>query len=71
MPGWAAADRAVSEVQRFVGADSLAYLSLEGLVAATGESKRSLCAACFDGAYPVPVPGAAEEAPSKFVLERI
>lgn len=54
-------------VRRFVGADSLAYLSLEGLVAATGVPGAAFCRACFDGRYPVPV---GEEAPSKFVLER-
>ena len=58
--------RSVDMVRDFVGADSLAYLSLDGLVAATGAPKDSFCRACFDGEYPVPV-GDAE--PSKFALE--
>ena len=50
------------EICRSIGADSLAYISLEGLVASTGVPKRRLCRACFDGQYPVPVPaGIAEQ----------
>ena len=52
----------VEEICRSIGADSLAYISLEGLVASTGLPKKKLCRACFDGQYPIPVPaGAAEE----------
>ena len=52
----------VDEICRSIGADSLAYISLEGLVASTGVPKRRLCRACFDGQYPVPVPaGIAEQ----------
>ena len=51
----------VDEICRSIGADSLAYISLEGLVASSGVSKKRLCRACFDGQYPIPVPeGAAE-----------
>ena len=52
----------VEEICRSIGADSLAYISLEGLVASTGLPKRRLCRACFDGQYPIPVPlGVAEK----------
>jgi len=44
------------EICRSLGADSLAYISLEGLVASTGRPMRKLCRACFDGHYPVPIP---------------
>ncbi|HVM13749.1 MAG TPA: amidophosphoribosyltransferase [Egibacteraceae bacterium] len=44
------------EIRDFVGADSLAYLSLEAMVSSTGRAKGSLCRACFDGEYPIPVP---------------
>jgi len=44
------------EICRSIGADSLGYISLEGLVASTGIAKRKLCRACFDGVYPVPIP---------------
>ncbi|MDR1710735.1 MAG: amidophosphoribosyltransferase [Propionibacteriaceae bacterium] len=46
----------VEEVCRSIGADTLAYISLEGLMASTGIPKRRLCRACFDGDYPVQIP---------------
>lgn len=51
----------VDEICRSIGADSLAYVSLEGLVASVGLPKKALCRACFDGNYPVMVPTAAAE----------
>lgn len=50
------------EICRSIGADSLAYVSLPGLVASTGVSGRKLCRACFNGRYPVPVPAGVAEA---------
>ncbi len=44
---------------RSIGADSLGYVSLEGLVAATTVPKSRLCRACFDGEYPVALPATA------------
>ncbi len=61
-----ASDLSVEQVRGFIGADSLGYLSLEGMIAATGAPGDGLCRACFDGAYPVPVPADA----GKFLLER-
>jgi amidophosphoribosyltransferase len=49
-----AANHSVNEIQKYLSADSLAYLSPEGLVKATGLPKSSFCMACFDGVYPVP-----------------
>ncbi|MBA3020449.1 amidophosphoribosyltransferase [Propionicimonas sp.] len=46
----------VDEICRSLGADSLGYISIEGLTASTGVSGKKLCRACFDGHYPVPVP---------------
>jgi amidophosphoribosyltransferase len=43
-------------IRRSIGADSLGYVSLEGLVAATEQPRTRLCAACFDGEYPIPLP---------------
>ncbi len=60
-----ASDLSVEEVRQFVGADSLGYLSLPGMVAATGSVRDVFCRACFDGEYPVPVP----EGAGKFLLE--
>jgi amidophosphoribosyltransferase len=62
-----AAHRAVGDVQDFIGADSLAYLSLPALVGATGAPHDTFCRACFDGEYPIPV---SEPALSKHFLER-
>ncbi|MGI9017008.1 MAG: amidophosphoribosyltransferase [Euzebya sp.] len=45
----------VEEIRAFLGADSLAYLSLDGLVETTKLPHTSLCSACFDGHYPIPV----------------
>ncbi|MFZ0530859.1 MAG: amidophosphoribosyltransferase [Propionicimonas sp.] len=46
----------VDEIRRSIGADSLGYISLEGLMASTGIPGKRLCRACFDGVYPVPIP---------------
>ncbi len=39
-----------------IDADSLAYISLEGLVEATQQPVERLCRACFDGVYPIERP---------------
>src|SRR6185369_11968413 len=43
-------------IRRSIGADSLGYVSLDGLIAATEQPKNRLCRACFTGSYPVPLP---------------
>lgn len=43
-------------IRRLLGADSLGYVSLDGLVQATEQPASRLCAACFDGVYPIPLP---------------
>jgi amidophosphoribosyltransferase len=48
----------VEEIAASVGADSLGYISLEGMVEATGQSQQTLCTACFTGDYPIPLPDA-------------
>ena len=57
----------VEEICRSIGADSLAYVSLDGLVAATEQPKDQLCRACFDGVYPIELPLA--ERLGKSILE--
>jgi len=47
---------AVEEVRASIGADSLAYCSLESLVEATTIDADRLCRACFDGVYPIALP---------------
>ncbi|MBM3846910.1 MAG: amidophosphoribosyltransferase [Verrucomicrobia bacterium] len=49
-----AANNTTDEIRKYLKADSLAYLSLEGMIKATGHSKDSFCLACYDGRYPVP-----------------
>jgi amidophosphoribosyltransferase len=46
----------VEEIANSVGADSLGYISLEGMVEATSQPMSSLCTACFTGSYPVELP---------------
>jgi amidophosphoribosyltransferase len=55
----------VGEIRHIVGADSLGYLSLEGLIKAISLPERELCNACFHGRYPMPIDGAT----AKLVLE--
>ncbi|RMF91105.1 MAG: amidophosphoribosyltransferase [Methanobacteriota archaeon] len=45
----------VEEVRRKIGADSLKYLSIEGLLRAIGKDERQLCLGCLTGDYPVPL----------------
>jgi amidophosphoribosyltransferase len=47
--------QSVEQVRAQVGADSLGYLSLAGLVRAIGLPGRELCNACFHGRYPMPI----------------
>jgi amidophosphoribosyltransferase len=43
-------------VRASIGADSLGYVSLDGLTAATAQPADKLCRACFDGTYPIEIP---------------
>jgi amidophosphoribosyltransferase len=47
-----AANQSLESIRQFVGADTLGYLSLEGLKEAVRGEKGGYCAACFDGHYP-------------------
>jgi amidophosphoribosyltransferase len=46
----------VEEIKRSIGADSLGYVSLEGLIEATTIAENALCHACFTGVYPTQIP---------------
>jgi len=50
-----AAQKTVPEVRDFIGADSLGYLSVDGLIKAVALPKDIFCMACFTGDYPIPV----------------
>jgi amidophosphoribosyltransferase len=51
-------DADVAGIRRSIGADSLGYVSLESLIAASEQPASRLCMACFDGRYPIPLPSA-------------
>ncbi len=50
-----AAQHSLEEIREFIDADSLAYLSVEGMMAAVRGNSKEFCAACFDGNYPTPI----------------
>ena len=50
-----AAKKSIPEICNFIGADSLGYLSIEGLIKAVALPKETFCLACFTGDYPVPI----------------
>jgi amidophosphoribosyltransferase len=47
-----ASSHSIDEIRKYIGADSLAYLSLEGLRAAVGETQGEFCTSCYTGRYP-------------------
>jgi amidophosphoribosyltransferase len=60
-------NHSVDEIRAEVGADSLGYLSLDGLVKAISLPGQSLCNACFHGRYPMAIDGVLE----KLALEKV
>ena len=50
-----AAQKTIPEIRDFIGADSLGYLSIDGLIKAVALPKDIFCLACFTGDYPIPV----------------
>jgi amidophosphoribosyltransferase len=50
-----ASSTSIDQIREFIGADSLAYLSEEGLYAFLNGSPRDFCDACFTARYPIPV----------------
>ncbi len=62
-----AATHSVEEIRAFIGADTLGYLSIAGVLAALDLPYERFCFACFDGRYPEPVPYDATN--RKFALE--
>jgi amidophosphoribosyltransferase len=50
-----ASKQSVEEIRAHIGADSLHYLDLEGLMNSVEQPKDSFCTACFSGEYPMPV----------------
>ena len=56
----------MKEIEKYLGVDSLGYLSVEGMVRATGKPMNEFCLACFTGNYPLPV----DPALDKFIMEK-
>jgi len=55
-----ASSHSVEEIREFIGADTLAYLSEDGLFAFDPGRSSTFCRACFTGSYPIPVDGEVE-----------
>ena len=52
-----ASDKAVRTIEALINADSLGYISLEGLIKSIGIPAEDFCTGCFTGVYPVEIPG--------------
>jgi amidophosphoribosyltransferase len=51
-----AATHSLEEIRRYIGADSLGYISVDGLLSAVGPTRASYCTSCYTGRYPVAFP---------------
>lgn len=51
-----AATHSLEEIRKYIGADTLGYLSLEGLLGSIGPERKSYCTSCYTGEYPVAFP---------------
>ena len=66
-----AANKSVEEIREYIGADSLAYLSLDGLKQACGEGETvSYCTACYTGKYPTNIVDVEEILPANAASRR-
>ncbi|MGB3205408.1 MAG: amidophosphoribosyltransferase [Crinalium sp.] len=63
-----AATKSVEEIGQLIGVDTLAYLSIEGMLKSTGEDTNNFCSACFNGDYPIAIPETVKR--SKLILEK-
>jgi amidophosphoribosyltransferase len=63
------ATKTIEEIRAHIDADSLAYLSLPAMVAATGAPAECFCLACFDGEYPIDIPDSVRH--GKMALETL
>ena len=61
-----AANHSLEEIRKYINADSLHYLSQEGMVRATGHPSEGFCMACYNGKYPV----AFDASLDKMILEQ-
>ena len=61
----------VEEIRRSIGADSLGYVSLEGLIEATHIEDKKLCSACFTGVYPIRIPADMSEGKMRLEITEV
>ncbi len=59
-------NHSMEEIKSYLGADSIGYLSLEGMIRSTGHPSTHFCTACFTGEYPVPF----ESDLDKYIMEK-
>jgi amidophosphoribosyltransferase len=62
-----ASRQSIEEIRQHIGADSLAYLTIDGLMRAVEQPENTFCTACFTGEYPMPV----QLQMDKLVFERV
>lgn len=58
--------KAIVEIEKFIGANSLKYISYDGMLKATGLNKDIFCTACFSGNYPINIPKELEGAKLRY-----
>ena len=61
----------VEEIRRSIGADSLGYVSLEGLIESTQIEDKKLCSACFTGIYPIRIPADMSEGKMRLEITQV
>jgi len=61
----------VEEIRRSIGADSLGYVSLEGLIESTLVEENKLCGACFTGQYPIRIPADMSEGKMRLEITEV
>ncbi len=61
----------VEEIRRSIGADSLGYVSLEGLIESTQVDENKLCGACFTGNYPIRIPADMSEGKMRLEITEV
>ena len=61
----------VEEIRRSIGADSLGYVSLEGLIESTQIEDKKLCSACFSGNYPIRIPADMSEGKMRLEITEV
>ena len=61
----------IDEIRRSIGADSLSYVSMQGLITATTVAENKLCTACFTGKYPIAVPADMSEGKMRLEISEV